>query len=261
MADLVTICSQCGLAYREDLLPHECAEWTKGTYETSAQRQIKDTRQRWEQLVKQGQEQDAYCEECKGITHMPWCSEYEEPVNYSGPARCWRHGKTDCGLCPRSSPQYEPFPEHEPPAPVAQETEDPLLTREEAADRRIDRIESAQNLVKGPDGFPCYCKCHVTMTIRKQSCEHCNSYERYPPPSAEQRLEAQTEVMAKVVHERNGLREQNERLREALRELIPMQGCINCQEGFTYCDRHGNINETLKKAYAALNHAARGEGK
>lgn len=32
MGDMTTIrtCHKCGLVYRESLIPHQCAEWTKG---------------------------------------------------------------------------------------------------------------------------------------------------------------------------------------------------------------------------------------
>lgn len=32
-----------------------------------------------------------------------------------------------------------------------------------------------------------------------------------------------------------------------LKEILPMQGCIQCQENYTSCGDHGDIRETTKK--------------
>ena len=32
-----------------------------------------------------------------------------------------------------------------------------------------------------------------------------------------------------------------------LKEILPMQGCITCQELYTYCDAHGDIRKTTKR--------------
>lgn len=41
-------------------------------------------------------------------------------------------------------------------------------------------------------------------------------------------------------------------MRAALEELLPMQGCINCQEVYSACSLHGDIRKTVAKAEAAL---------
>lgn len=44
MSDATTtrICNECGLAYRESLLPHQCAEWTKGRTEQPSTTEASD---------------------------------------------------------------------------------------------------------------------------------------------------------------------------------------------------------------------------
>lgn len=41
-------------------------------------------------------------------------------------------------------------------------------------------------------------------------------------------------------------------LLEALKELLPMQGCVQCQELYSHCDRHGYIVDTIKKCEQAI---------
>lgn len=52
------------------------------------------------------------------------------------------------------------------------------------------------------DGFPCYCRCHVQVTIRQDSCVHCNSYLAYPTPSvpAEERDKALAQEAVRIVN-------------------------------------------------------------
>lgn len=58
MSDVTTtrICSECGLAYRESLLPHQCAEWTKGAQPKSQFDQV------FEQL--EAPDYPATCDQC-----------------------------------------------------------------------------------------------------------------------------------------------------------------------------------------------------
>lgn len=42
-----------------------------------------------------------YCDECQGYTHMPWCSEYDEPIAHplSDPYTCFDDNGGQCQLC------------------------------------------------------------------------------------------------------------------------------------------------------------------
>lgn len=44
------------------------------------------------------------------------------------------------------------------------------------------------------------------------------------------------------------LPEKLEKARLLLKELLPMQGCVQCQEVYMACDLHGDIRETTKRA-------------
>jgi hypothetical protein len=44
----------------------------------------------------------------------------------------------------------------------------------------------------------------------------------------------------------------HDELVEAVKELIPVQGCIQCQELFMHYGIHGDINKTLKRAIQVL---------
>ncbi len=62
-----------------------------------------------------------------------------------------------------------------------------------------------------------------------------------------------------LVAEINSLKALNASLVEALKELLPMQGCIRCQELYMHCDSHGYIVDTIDKCEAILK--AHGGGK
>lgn len=44
-------------------------------------------------------------------------------------------------------------------------------------------------------------------------------------------------------------------LAKVLSELLPMQGCLTCQELFEPCSRHGDITKTIARAEDALKKA------
>lgn len=52
----------------------------------------------------------------------------------------------------------------------------------------------------------------------------------------------------KRLNEIKGLRDTNKELLRVLKKLLPMQGCIICQDYYMYCDRHGDLPKTIEKA-------------
>lgn len=66
MSNMATVstCSKCGLSYRDSLIPHECAEWTKGRKEAKETQPMSDTLPEREDQMDQHQSATCTIPEC-----------------------------------------------------------------------------------------------------------------------------------------------------------------------------------------------------
>lgn len=234
---------------------------------------------------------DDFCDDCHGYTHMPWCPAYEAQPTSAVENKCksehpWQNcPKCGVGICgDHMTAWLNHKPHHEQPASATGSELWPFCAKGE----HEHCAGEAQLTRKGPPSR-CGCTCHEQRpaseaqgtTERKPADTpsecfdrgylggtlqgHSDGYEQgYKDATTHHEqglkllgdlLDKQADQLSRMTTERDGLREVNKQLVEALKDLIRQ-----LPNNERLADFNLDQAEAAIEANAALNHAEQGEG-
>lgn len=193
------------------------------------------------------QTRNAWCDDCHGYTHMPWCSEYVEPL--TDLQRAVIEHDDDMARLDRNTLASE-----QPTSAAGSETGLNDYECDACGKRRPKDEMRGRNFSAGVEGLFCHecrhgkdCKCMGDTVDDQQHAAQLRFLGN--------RAEELSSLLVRMTTERDGLYKQNERLRYSIK--------IALDKVFNDGKRAGWVEiqqSAIDELYAALSHAEQREG-